>query len=408
MGVIILTFLLASKFTKDESIGLWSSFLVVISPWFFIFSRTGYEATAGLMFYLLGIYLFLKYLGNRWSILFLTVSFILSAYSYNSFRIILPLTIIPLILFGGSSLRQILTKQKAAISISIILLILTVIPIYRLFVYDTGGVRLKAIGNSSKLIFSSYISHFNPEFLFISGDKNLRSQQAGFGQFNLVEIILFPLGLLYIRKLKNRNLLLSLILISPIPAAITKEFPHALRAVSLVPFFIIISAMGVTEIKKYIKQKYLVEIAVTIISSIFFTSYFINFVNVYPSQSSKDWQFGYKRIYQDYASRFSTYDQIVISDQYAQPYIFGLYYLRYNPNKFRQEVVRNSIDQWGFSLVKGFNKFIFEKITFDSLPKGKSLIFATPIDQLTEILPKELILNLDNSISFYVYEYNKK
>src|SRR3990167_2506030 len=64
LGIVLLTFLLARKLTDNITTGLWSSFLVTISPWFFIFSRTGYEVTAGLMFYLLGIYLLLSLTRN--------------------------------------------------------------------------------------------------------------------------------------------------------------------------------------------------------------------------------------------------------------------------------------------------------------------------------------------------------
>src|SRR3989338_10757572 len=52
LGVVILTYFLAKKLSGSIQIGLWSIFFITISPWFFIFSRTGFEVTAGLMFYL--------------------------------------------------------------------------------------------------------------------------------------------------------------------------------------------------------------------------------------------------------------------------------------------------------------------------------------------------------------------
>ena len=84
LGVVVLTFLLAKKLTGSSAVGLWSSFFIAISPWFFIFSRTGFEATAGLMFYLLGTLLVLHKRDGK--LIFLSIlSFILSSYSYNSF-----------------------------------------------------------------------------------------------------------------------------------------------------------------------------------------------------------------------------------------------------------------------------------------------------------------------------------
>lgn len=407
LGVVLLTFLLARKFANSGSIGLWSSFLLVISPWFFIFSRTGYEATAGLMFYMLGIYLFLKYLEKRWCILILTTCFILSAYSYNSFRIISPLTTLLLIFFERSNFIQILKRQKIAILVSAIFVILAIVPIFRLFVYDTGAGRLQSVSSSLKTILPNFLSHFNPHFLFISGDKNLRSQQAGFGELNLAEVILLPLGLFGIRKIRYGMLLVFLTLIGPIPAAITKESPHALRAIVTIPFISIIAAIGVGEIKNYIKQKYILEVALVSISLIFFTNYFINFINFYPSKSAANWQYGYKSIFTNLRNQVFSYDHVIISDEYAQPYIFGLFYLKYDPNKFRQEVMRNSVDQWGFSTVKSFNKFVFGKVSVLNLPSGRNLVFASPKEKIPGVLDKGVILNLDNSVAFYIYDYKK-
>lgn len=406
LGVVIITFFLAKRLSGNVNMGLWSSFFITISPWFFIISRTGYEVTAGLMFYLLGIYIFLNP-QKRWYILLSTLSFILSIYSYNSFRAIVPLTIAVLLLFQRIPLKEMLRKQKVAVLLSLTLMILSVLPIYRLYKYDSGAGRLQTVGSSIQSIIPNYLSHFNPVFLFLTGDKNLRSQQGNFGQLTFLDTILLPAGLLYIFKKTNLWILLPLILISPIPAAITKESPHALRSLSLVPFLSIVSALGVLRLKKVISGKLVVEVGVAVTSLLFFSYYFFQFLNTYPVQSSNDWQFGYKSIFTSFNNQFQNYDHVIISNQYAQPYIFALYYLKYNPNKFRQEVVRNSVDQWGFSTVQSFNNFIFTKIKVESLPKGKSLIFATVSDKLKEIPLKEVVLNLDNSVGFYVYEYQK-
>ncbi|MDO8639255.1 MAG: phospholipid carrier-dependent glycosyltransferase [Candidatus Daviesbacteria bacterium] len=359
LGVVILTYFLAKKLSGNANVGVLSSFFVSISPWFFIFSRTGYEATAGLMFYLFGIYLFL-FNKKTWYIFFSIVSFILSAYSYNSFRIIIPLTLPMLVLLEFEKLKE--TKVFPLI-LSFLIIVLSIIPIYRIYKYDSGASRIQAVAASNDTFFKNYLSHFDPKFLILSGDKNLRSQQIGFGQLYLPELILLPLGILYLIKSKSKYKLLPIILLilGPIPAAITKESPHALRAISVVPFISIISATGVTALGVWIKKVRIINIVIVLIFFVLFTNYFLNFLNIYPSQSAKDWQYEYKKIYTDYGDKFDKYDRILISDKYAQPYIFTLFYLKYDPDKFRQEVVRNSVDQWGFSTVKEFGKFEFGK-----------------------------------------------
>ncbi len=357
LGVVILTYLLARRLSGSAAVGLFSAFFVTISPWFFIFSRTGYEATAGVMFYLLGIYLFLCSKKNIWYIFFSVISFILCAYSYNSFRIITPLTF--LILLGFN--RELFNRKVIVPAIlSLILIALAFIPIYRLYKYDAGGSRFQVVGGVSPQTFiKNYLSHFSPDFLFF-GDKNQRSQQKDFGQLYLPEIILFIFGLLYIsRKSRSLSLPVLLLLLGPIPAALTKEAPHALRAISAVPFICMISAMGLLQLKKYLPRKYFFEMGVVTIFLLFFMYYFINFLTVYPQQSAEDWQYGYKKIFTGLNLNSDKRNKIHISDENGQPYIFALFYLKYDPDKFRQEVVRNSVDQWGFSTVKKFGKFQF-------------------------------------------------
>lgn len=407
LGVIILTFFLAKRLTGNSAIGLWSSFFVSISPWFFIFSRTGYEATAGLIFYLLGIYLFFLHRKNPYFILISVISFILSAYSYNSFRIISPLTLLILIIFEIKNLTANIGKLIPVIMISAAILAASLFPIYRLYVYDTGNFRFNVVGiKSTTDFFTNYLSHFSPNFL-LSGDKNLRSQQTGFGQIYFIDIFLIIFGILYILKSKSKYLRLFVIflLIEPIPASLTKESPHALRSLSTVPFICMIASLGVIYMKKILKVKPLfLNCLIIIVAIIFFAKYFFSFLTTYPVQSSKDWQFGYKEIFTKYSSEFSNYKRIIISDEYAQPYIFALFYGQYDPERFRTTVIRNDVSQWGFSTVYKFDKFEFGKVKkLVDENTVETLIFASANEQIPNKFSDEIIKFLDGSIAFWVY-----
>ncbi|MDP3758845.1 MAG: glycosyltransferase family 39 protein [Candidatus Daviesbacteria bacterium] len=363
LGVVIIIYFLARRLSGSATMGLLASFFFSVSPWYFIFSRTGYEATAGLMFYLLALYLFLEHNRNRWYLLLSTVSFIFSAYSYNSFRLLIPITILILFLYEMRNLKAFIKVNSIPLTLSVIFLTISIIPIYRLYVYDAGISRFQAVGTTSSTFIQNYLSHFSPDFLILRGDKNLRSQQAGFGQLYLPELILLPLGFLYMVKSKSkyRLLPLALLLLGSIPAALTKESPHALRAISMVPFISIISAVGIATLCQLTRKKNYIILTVIIIFLAFFANYFRSFLNTYPAKSVTDWQYEYKKIYTDFGDRFDKYNRILISDKYAQPYIFALFYLKYDPKSFRQEVIRNSVDQWGFSTVQKFGKFEFGK-----------------------------------------------
>lgn len=361
LGSIILIYLLAKKISSSEVVGLFSALLMTISPWFFIFSRTGFEVTAGIMFYLLGIYLFLHKLNGK--LFFLAVlSLTLSAYSYNGFRIISPVTLLILLLIEREYIIKLLQRSVSWVILSCIILFLVAWPIWRLYVYDAGGARLQTAGEvSTAMIIRNYLAHFDPYFLFLQGDKNLRHQQSGFGQLFLPELPLMIMGLIYVFRNNSRYkmLLPILILLSPIPAAITKESPHALRSLSMVPFLHIISAWGVFYLIHLIKKSRMIYIAISGVFLIFFVNFFYSFLSSYPQISAEYWQLSYKKIFMDPKLQFEKQDKIYISDRLGQPYIFALFYLKYDPEKFRMEVVRNSIDKWGFSTVKSFGKFEF-------------------------------------------------
>ena len=360
LGIVLLTYLISKKLSGSSWVGLFSSFFVSISPWFFIFSRTGYEATSGLMFYLLAIFLFLYIRKNYWYIFVSALGFVLSAYSYNSFRVIIPLTIPILIFLELKNLKNFPKKVVYPLILSILVIFLSIIPIYKLFVYDSGASRFLAVGGVSASSFlRNYISHFSPDFLLF-GDKNLRSQQKNFGQIYMPELLLLILGLLYIiRKQQFVSLPLALLLLGPIPAAITKESPHALRAISMVPFMAMISALGLRYIKNYFSKHYFIEVTAIIIFLLFFLNYFLNFITTYAESSKEAWQYGYKEIFTDQKLQSLTTNKILISDRNGQPYIFALFYLKYDPEKFRSEVVRNPVDKWGFSTVRSFGKYEF-------------------------------------------------
>ncbi len=351
LGTVILTYLLVKKITDKEEIAILSSFIFSFSPWFFIFSRTGYEATAGLFFFLLGTYLFLQIPKNKLFIFFGMVAFILSFYSYNSFRVIIPIWLVLMLIHTFNKTNIII------IIFSIIMFVVSLIPVYKLYKFDSGGARFAQVQITSKRdFFKNYFSHFSSSFLFTTGDTNPRSQISGHGQLYFFEIPLLFLGLIKILKSKKALYYVPLILLilAPIPAALTRESPHALRSLLAAPSYAIISALGILFLIENVK-KYSALIILIIIICYYcsFELYVVNFLTKYQTETSSAWQYEYKEIFVNQKSG-------TVTDKYAQPYIFALYYLKYPPEKFREEVKYNPIDKWGFSKVSSFNGFQFK------------------------------------------------
>lgn len=365
---VIGLYLLVLELTKQKSVALLSSFLFSITPWFFIFSRTGYEAVAGLSLFIWAIYLLMtsfqddisanaviKSVENKQSLPFhgkkllvlSTILFVGSAYSYNSFRILTPLVL------GLGLLYHLTKKQFVIVALSFLILIASVLPLYKLYRQDSGLSRLQAVGDSKNIILN-YFENFSPKFLFVTGDTNPRSQVPGMSQLYFIDAMFLIFGILYIGKSKNPKLylILGLLLLAPIPAAITKENPHALRSILMSPILSVITALGIYYISR--SHKLLITVIVGVYL-IFCQMYFVNYIKNYNSLSKSAWQYEYKEI-------FEKQKEGCVNDQYAQPYIFGLYYNKVDPNYFISTRTLNPVNDWGFSTVAGFGNYTFEKI----------------------------------------------
>ncbi len=434
LGVVILTFLLTWKLAASKSAGLWSSFFITISPWFFIFSRTGYEATAGMMFFLLGVYFFLMLEKKNFFLVLATLSFIISMYSYNSFRIISPLVLI--ILLALQLKKRITKKILIMIICSLIIFVISLVPIIRLSLFDAGFARTQGFrlfpaiqqvydlsgkphlqivydrsgnvswGDNMISVAKNYLVHFSPNFLLVNGDSNPRSQQPRFGEIFFLDILLVIVGLIFIKSSRKNWIFLPAIILflAPLPAALFKESPHALRSLLAAPFIAVIAGLGANYLFANKSRFSLIFIVVYLF---LFANYFREFIFNYSAFSSADWQYGYKEIFLNYGQKFNNFDHVVVSDYLAQPYIFSLYYLKISPEEFRRSVKYNSVDRWGFSTVSGFNNLGFAQVDTKKLPKGNLLVFASPKEKL-EIKEKGVIKNLDGSMAFFVYEYENE
>lgn len=383
LGSLILIYLLTKKITDREWVGVLASFIFSVSPWYFIFSRTGYEATAGVFFFLAAIYLFLlASKRNIFSVLGV-LAIIASIYSYTSFRIISPIALFAfLIIFYRKSFR----KKVIYFILSILLFILSLVPIVRLFIYDAGFSRAEGFAlfpsiaqvydlsgkPHLQIIFNrdakinwwsnlaqvgkNYLSHFSGSFLITSGDMNPRSQIPGHGELYWIDIPLILMGLYAVIRSKNFLYFLpvAMLIISPIPAALTKESPHALRSILAAPSFAIIASFGTAYLKENLKQfSTLLVILVIAAYYLSFENYGFDFLTKYSVETANDWQYQYKQTFENQKSG-------VVTDKFGQPYIFALFYQKIPPSEFRSTVKYNPVDKWGQSLVASFDGFQFK------------------------------------------------
>ncbi len=381
VGVVFFIFLIIKKLTSSLKLALWGAFISAILPWSIILSRIGLEANLALFFTVAAFYFFLK---NNKYLIISSLFFSLTIFTYNSSRIVTPLLVLLLILFYFKQLKN----RWAAISLAIFLIFFAV-SLPNAFLQDSSarykwtaivdqGVinKIEQQRNFSSLqpiladlrynrityfipeAFKNYFSHFNPDFLFLNGGSHYQYSVPGSGLIYpvLAPFLLIGLWQIFQKREKWQVIILGWLLISLVPAAITRDAPHALRSLMIIPPLIIFASLGIYQIKK-LKNIFGVSLVFVLFVSLYL--FWQNYSGGYIKNYSWSWQYGYKQAADFIKQNYDKYDRIFISKKYGEPHEFLLFYLQYDPSKLRNDphLVRYFKSDWYW--VDQFDKFIF-------------------------------------------------
>lgn len=418
LAIIVIYFLSRQIFKgrkEGEFIALLSAFFLSVSPWHLQFSRAAFEGNVG-MFFLITALLFL-FKGFKKPVFYFLFAgfFILSMYSYHSFRLLNPLILIVVsILFYKD-----LIKNKFFVIISYLLVVVLTIPIYLNFVAPQGaGARLSMVtifqddrllklsaektleAKQSNDIFGQivynrrvifipqmikgYFDHYNFGFLFLHGDGGLHHHAYNMGMLFLWDFPFIILGLIYLlRKLDRRVILLLLLFIlSPLPASVTTGTPQPIRAIAMIPAFQIFVACGVYFLYKQAGRWKRLGLVIISIAGIVFTVNLIYYLYSYfiltPVKYGYFWQYGNKEAILYAKSVENRYNKIIMSYEYDQPYIYYLFYNKIDPAWYQKNwnySGNGSVDRF----FRKIGKYEFKMIEYgkDSLI-GKTLIIGSP------------------------------
>lgn len=441
IGVVILIFLIIKKLLNDKT-ALWGMFLASILPWGIIVSRIALEAHLSLFLTTLAFYLFLLGLERRFWFIASAVCFGLTIFSYNSSRVVTPLLLLVLVFFYRKELFKF--KKISSISLVIFLIFFAVaLPKaiqqdssarYRwTTILDEGAIaRINEQRGNSRFspevafllnnkvtyfipeVIKSYTSHFSPNFLFINGGSNYQFSVPGSGLLYLSMLPFLLLGLWQIVKEKTKwqLVVLSWLLLSIIPAAITRDSPHSLRSIMAVAPILIISSLGVNLLLKSSKIK---NLLIVFIITIFLASLYLfwqNYSGDYIKNYSWSWQYGYKQALDYINKQGAHYDKIYITKKYGESHEFVLFYLNYDPEKYRedQNLIRYQKSDWFW--VDGLDKFIFvndwevkEKAVCGN--NNKCLLVTSPGNYPNNSRILEKIEFLDGKTAFDIVELPK-
>ena len=341
--------------------------MLAISPWHIQFSRSGFESNIGLFFATSAAVTFFYGLTNKkWA---MVCAFLvgLSAYTYHTERIFVPLIFIAALIIYKKQVFQLPKKFLIAL---VLIATITVIPLALFTPTKEIFKRLEVASNNSTVqnleksellkdqdnhsvlskiqhnrrvilfqsYFNNYISHFDINFLFLKGDGNFRHHIQDMGLLYLFELPLILFGIYNLVKTNNKNALFILLwlIIAPIAAAPADPAPHANRALPMVIAFEIISAYGVVSL---LKNNYLYKKSATLVfgavACFFVLTYIHNYYKHYPLEKAEFWQFGYKEAVIETIKYEKQYSKIIVDSSIEQAYIFWLFNLQYDPQTYQ-------------------------------------------------------------------------
>lgn len=285
IACIPLMYWLTELIYKKERVSLLAAGLLAISPWHIVVSRVAIDSDFSLFFFLLGLCLFIYYRKSK-GILLSFVPFVLGFYSYHATKLFF-IPMFPLLLWYYR--KDLFSNRKAAgiLLAGVVLLFASFVFVARtqsvgrqgIFFWNdtnqasavvnhereyTTGIALGPLF-SNKLAFfgtairNNYLEAFSPEFLFLYGEPSGLKRMFSLltsGELYVIEAVFLLMGLYVLFKERLAKLPLLLLLLAPLPSAFILEQSYVNRSIMMVPFLVILVALGINHGYKLAMQRH--------------------------------------------------------------------------------------------------------------------------------------------------------
>src|SRR3989344_860645 len=418
LSMLFAVYLLAKKMQQNPLIVV---SVTAISPWAIQFSRFGWEAHLATAFMTWGLYFGVMAVESDKKFhlkKFATAIFflVISLYTYHAARIVAPLLGLGIVWFIATTLRSgkiIFAKWRQLLLVASVTVLL-ILPILLkasspeilqrsretsifsdISIITTSNQLREAADNSliSRLVYHRYLlfaqeiaknflAHFSPQYLFLSGDAQVRHSVQFFGHLYHVEIIFVCLGFfIWIRKRTNLHwLLLFTGLLAVLPAAISTGAPHALRSMMIFPIFMLLVAEGIQQLVKHFTPHKLVKhLVISVVICIYLLelrAFWLYYSTLYPKVSAHEWQSGYAEMVKLVEQTRQAYPDvpIYISRAAGRP---AMYYWFFSKTDPRVVQAQNSLVRKDQGEYLEFNNLYFYNSASD-VPENLSMIVATP------------------------------
>jgi 4-amino-4-deoxy-L-arabinose transferase-like glycosyltransferase len=423
--IVFLIYLIVLQFRekKSKQLAISAAFLSAVNPWLIYYSRGAWEANLSLCLTIAGIYFFLVSFKNTKYLVYSSVAFALTFWAYQGAKLSTLIVLAVLTVAYWNRCRRLVQKKSKVILLSSVLGLLIIFPVvvsffngqtgrlsvFSVFSYprpseytqsflDQGGERVGSISylffhseaiNFARGIAGRWYNHFSGKFLFFEGDyQNPMHSAPNSGMLLLIDLVLLPLGALFVirEKYVSKSVVILAFLwliLAPLPAILSRDQVQSVRALNMVIPLVIISSIGLTGLVDWIsrvRHKSLWYLLFTLVlggSLIYFLdAYFVHF----PIHTAKYRSYGFKQVVQEITPIQGNYDRIIFQQSYDQPYIFFLFYQKYDPSKY-QEKAHLTAGGDDVGLVEGLDNIDFEKFSWPPAvgSNEKVLIVGNPV-----------------------------
>lgn len=433
MGIfgVVVVFFLGKVFFGGRAIGLGAAFIMAISPYALQFSRFNHEAIFTIFFFMLGLLLFLKGVKGKPKFLpYAFLSFGITIFTYHSAKIVVPPIILLLVVLYFKDLWKVKKFFMAGIiCLGLVLSLVVSNPaLLGMARAKQSSVPLESIRETEvykktrnellgrvEVSWKRYLTYFDYEFLFVSGDKIARHSAQSSGEFHKIDLIFLIIGalsLLWYRR-KEGFILLAWALLAPVPGSISgglTETAHAGRSLFIIGSWHLIAAFGYYSVFKLLRKPVLqVGLGILILGILGWEmkSYLNYYYGEYGKRYAIEWQYGMKEI-AGYLKEHDGYAQVYITDARVQPYIFLLYYMQVSLPKFLNTVYYNDQPSRLSNLVVFFDKYhLGDWDPLESFPSPGVLYVVTPsqydgLRHKNQFLVKKLIKYPNGLDAFYL------
>lgn len=353
------------------SLSLLSVFLLAISPWHVVFSRTNFECNVALFFFLSGVYFFYKGLERPLWLLLSAVMFAIAIPSYHTQRLVTPMML--LILLFRYKGKLFVEKSRRLTIMAMVIIALISLPTVSVmftpgFLARASGLNifshsrqmpagfiesydgpLELIVNGSWFLstweFASlYFSYFSPRNMFVLGDSGARDSYPELGTFFIWQFPFYIYGLFILFKRKNlrelRFFTIALLLISPIPGALTRDPYSTIRSLPLViPQLIIISLgiLGVWEIFRSRILRWVAVVTLTILVTYSVGKLYSSAIILNEHFRGFYWDYGWEEVVGAIKNNLDPTLPIIVDNTRFEPYSQIAFFLKYPPEKYQKE-----------------------------------------------------------------------